>query len=93
MTKSKVDTRAVLRGRPDEVGHDLWNVEGQFALGLSGHVGEPAWGCEGGSIASPLRSTAGVDLLGPLLGLLLPDWSSLEGHLPSDLDLLLPLGL
>ena len=26
MTKSKVDTRAVLRGRPNEVGLDLWNV-------------------------------------------------------------------
>ena len=93
MTKSKVDTRAVLRGRPDEVGHDLWDVEGQLALGLEGHVGEPAWGCEGRSIAGPLRSTAGVDLLSAFLGLLLPEWSSLEGHPPTDLDLLLSLSL
>ena len=93
MTKSKVDTRAVLGGRPDEVGHDLWDVEGQLALGLSGHVGEPAGGCEGRSIAGPLRSTAGVDLLSAFLGLLLPGWRSLEGHPPTDKDLLLPLGL
>ena len=93
MTKSKVDTRAVLGGRPDEVGHDLRDVEGQLSLGLGGHVGEPAGGCEGGSIAGPLRSTAGVDLLTAFFGLLLPGWGSLEGHSPTDLDLLLPLGL
>ena len=93
MTKSKVDTRAVLGGGPNEVGHDLWDVEGQLALGLGGHVGEAAWGYKGRSVATLLGLTAGVDLLSPLLGLLLPDWRSLEGHLPSDLDLLLPLGL
>ena len=93
MTKSKVDTRAVLRCRPYEVGHDIWNLEGQLALGLIGHVGEPTWGCEGRSITCPLRSTAGVNLLSPFLGLLLPGWSSLEGHLPPNLDLLLSLSL
>ena len=92
-SKPKIDSGAVLGGGPDEVGHDLWDVEGQLALGLSGHVGEPAGGCEGRSIAGPLRSTAGVDLLSTFLGLLLPGWRSLEGHLPSDLNLLLPLGL
>ena len=69
------------------------NVEGQLALGLGGHVGEPAGGCEGRSITGPLGSTAGVDLLSPFLDLLLPGWSSLEGNPPTDLDLLLPLGL
>ena len=93
MTKSKVDARAVLGGRPDEVGHDLWNVDGQLALGLGGHVGEPTRGYKGSSIATLLRSTPGVDLLSLFLGLLLPGWRSLEGHLPPDLDLLLPLGL
>jgi hypothetical protein len=93
VTEPKVDTRAVLGGRPDEVSHDLRDVEGQLSLGLRGHVCEPAGGCEGGSIAGPLRSTAGVDLLTAFLGLLLPGWGSLEGHPPTDLDLLLPLGL
>ena len=93
MTKSKVDTRAVLGGRPDELGHDLWNEERQLVLRFGGHVGKPAWGCECGSAATLLRSTAGADLLSPFLNLLLPGWSSLEGHLPANLNLLLPLGL
>ena len=75
------------------VAHDLRDLEGKFALGLGRHVYEPAWGCEGRPITGPLRSTAGVDLLSPFLGLLLPGWSSLEGHLPANLNLLLPLGL
>ena len=93
MTESKVDTRAVLGGRPDEVGHDLWDVEGQLALRLSGLIGELAWCCEGRSVAALLGSAAGVDLLNPFFGLLLSSWHSLEGHLPPDLDLLLSLGL
>ena len=82
-----------VRGRPDEVGHDLWNLERQLALGLSGNLGEPAGGWEGRSITGPLRSTAGFDLISFFLGLLLPGWSSLEGNPPTNLNLLLPLGL
>ena len=50
MTKSKVDTRAVLSGSPNKVGHDLWNVKGQLTLGLSRHVGEPAGGAKVGPL-------------------------------------------
>ncbi len=62
--ESEVNTRAVLSGSPDEVGHDPRDVEGQLALRPLRHV--PA--------GLSLRSTAGVDhlsvsvILSPLRG-------------------------
>ena len=38
VSKSKVDTSAVLGGGPDEIGHDAGDVEGQLLLGLLGHL-------------------------------------------------------
>ena len=47
VSKSKVDAGAILGGGPNEVRHDLGDVEGQLALGLRRRVDEPAWGLEG----------------------------------------------
>ena len=38
VSKSKVDTGAVLGGGPDEVRHDAGDVQGQLALGFLWHL-------------------------------------------------------
>ena len=44
VTKSKVDTRAVLSGGPDEVSQDLGDIEGQLAFGLGWNICVPIGG-------------------------------------------------
>ena len=86
VTKSKVDARAVLGGGPDEVSHDLGDVEGQLAFGLGWHICVPiCGGCLGSRTGVYLfHSTLPHDLL--VRGSPLPTYSL-------GLDLLLPLGL
>ena len=62
VSKSKVNTGAVLGGGPHEVGHNTRNVEGQLPLRLLRHLCEPDL-----LVLLGLRSTTRVDLLGPVL--------------------------
>ena len=85
VSESKVDARAVLRGCPDEIGHDPGDVEGQLALRPLRHLHVPA--------RFYLGSTTGVDLFTAVLSVNLLGWGPLL-HLPSlGFELLLPLGL
>ena len=86
MPKSKVDTRAVLGGGPDEVGHYPGDVEGQLAFGLGWYVCVPTGG-------GRLGSRTGIYLLHSAFPLGLLVYGSLLPACPLGLDLLLPPSL
>ena len=85
VSKSKVDTRAVLGGCPHEVTHDARYVEGQLPL-------RPLWHLLEGR-RSRLGTAAGVDLLHAIYLLLLSWGCSFRRWPPLRFELLLPPGL
>ena len=84
VSKSKMDTRAVLGGGPHQVGHDAGDVKGQLPLQHLRHFLEAS--------GLGLGPAAGFDHLHTAF-LLFLTWGSLDSHPSFWLKLPLPSGL